>query len=146
MSAASETEAWLYQNLAAIERVITEFEQLVGMKPGIVLMLASRTDILCMSLDCLDDAIPDSLGHPAVVEVLDRHKAGAYLDESGKPFDVPIICEAATVYRTSVETLKLKRELQAAGAIVLGGSSVTRSSRHEPVPSKHRFKQRKRRR
>lgn len=146
MSAASETEAWLYQNLAAIERVITEFEQLVGMKPGIVLMLASRTDILCMSLDCLDDVIPDSLGHPAVVEVLDRHKAGVYLDESGKPFDVPIICEAATVYRTSVETLKLKRELQAAGAIVVARSTATTTSPSKTPPPKHRFKQRKRRR
>jgi hypothetical protein len=146
MSAESETEAWLYENLPAIERGIAEFEEVTGTKPGIVFLLASRTDVLCMSLNCLDDVMPDACGHPAVVEILDRHKAGVYLDESGKPFDVPIICEAATVYRTSVETLKLKRKLQAAGAIVVARSSVTTTSPSTTSPPKHRFKQRKRRR
>lgn len=144
MSAASRTEAWLYQNLRAIERGVAEYEQRVGTKPGIVVMLASRTDILCMSLACLEDASPDLLEHPAMTEILLRHKSGAYLDENGKQIDVPIFCAMETVYRTSLETVKLKRDLQAAGAIVVGRSSPAASVPNGSHPPKNRFKKRKR--
>lgn len=143
MSAALRTEKWLYQNLRAIDLGITEFEQRFGTKPGVVVMLASRKDILCMSMSYLDDAPPDLVGHPAMAEIIARHKLGAYLDESGKQTDVPIFCAAETVYRTSLETLKLKRDLQAAGAVVVGiGPTASGTPNVGDLP-KHRYKKRK---
>ncbi len=146
MSAASETEAWLLENFEKIESEIADFEKAKGTKPWLVVMVATVSQILLIGKEVIDQIPPRLLKHPAMEEVSQRHKAGVYTDMDGTPFDVPIICEASTVYRTSVETVKLKRVLQAAGAIVSGGSWVTRSSRREAVPSKHRFKQRKRRR
>ena len=146
MSVASQTEAWLLENFDKIESGIADFEKTKGTKPWLVVMAATSSQILLLGKQAIDQIPPRLLKHPAMEEVSQRHKAGVYTEADGTPFDVPIICEASTVYRTLVETVKLKRELQAAGAIVLGGSSVTRSSRREPMPSKRRFKQRKRRR
>lgn len=142
MSAALRTEKWLYQNLRAIERGIAEYEQRFGTKPGVVVMLESRTDILCMSLDCFDDVTPDLDGHPAKAEIMARHKSGVYLDEHGKQTDVPIFCAAETVYRTSIETVKLKRDLQAAGAVVVGIGPTASGRPNVGDHPNHRYKER----
>ncbi|XVJ60206.1 MAG: hypothetical protein HEQ23_12745 [Tepidisphaera sp.] len=79
-------------------------------------------------------------------QYIDRHKTGAYLGEDGKQCDVPIICEAATVYRTSLETIKMKLELMALGVTFVGREASIGHKRGGGALPVNRFKQRKRRR
>lgn len=146
MSAASSTEAWAYENLPRIEQCVAEYEQEKGKKPGLVVMTASTAMIVSMDLGVLDTLPPDLRSSPAVIEVIHRHKTGAYLGEDGKQCDVPIICEAATVYRTSLETIKMKLELMALGVTFVGREATVGHKRGGGAMPVNRFKQRKRRR
>lgn len=132
------------ENFPRIETGIADYEKETGAKPGLVIMRAATAQIVFAGKAIYESIPSDMLKHAAVAEVVERHKAGVYSDASGAVFDVPIICEASTVYRTSVETVKLKRELQAAGAIVVGRASPAASIPSGSPPSKNRFKKRKR--
>ncbi len=145
MDAASQTESWLYENLSRIEQCVAEYEQETGKKPFVVLMEASTSQIVGIDVAALE-AVPLNLrNHPALAEVIDRHMTGAYIGEDGKQFDVPIICKAASVYRTSLETFKMKRELMALGATIITRASIGGTKGVGGSLPKQCFKQHKRR-
>lgn len=143
MSAASRTEAWLLENFPKIETGIEAYEKETGTKPGLVIMRAATAQIVFVGKAIYESIPSDLLKHPAVAEVVERHRAGVYNDASGAVFDVPIICEASTVYRTSVETVKMKLELQAMGAVVVGLGPDRPSNGSGGSFTKNRFKKRK---
>lgn len=141
MTPQQSAREYLHDNLPRIERAISDYQAQHGELPGLVVLDAHVTNILALEGSAVDSALAKATGgiRAAFQEIKDRMDAGAYAE------DVPIIVKVpGDILRTSLETTKMRLELEAMGCetvVNIGGSPFNDDYRR--LATKHRFKERK---